>query len=79
MMKLNFDFHPTNGDGESGFVIAVFNRATMRLDIRMADPEAMDVSDEEFLKSLGYDDPRYMEWTKLETMTINIPNKTIEK
>ena len=84
-MRQKFDFHEVNGDGRSGIAIAVFNNATMRLDIRMVEPEEMSPADDKegddqeyLLRRLGYD-VRLCSWVGLETMTIDVPEASIDE
>lgn len=84
-MRGRFDFHKVNGDGKSGMAIAVFNNATMSLDIRMVNPEEMcpeddtEGDDQEYLLGrLGYD-ARLCAWAGLETMTIDVPDASIDE
>lgn len=79
-----YDFHEVNGDGESGIAVAILNKATLNMDVRMVNPEDMyaeldiDGTDEKrLLRKLGYDE-RLCVWTELETMSINVPDKSID-
>lgn len=79
-----YDFHEVNGDGESGIAVAILNKATLNMDVRMVKPEDMyaewdiDGADgKHLLRRLGYDE-RLCVWTELETMSVDVPDKAVD-
>lgn len=78
-----YDFHEVNGDGESGIAVAILNKATLNMDVRMVKPEDMyaewdieGVDGKHLLRRLGYDE-RLCVWTELETMSVDVPDKAL--
>lgn len=77
-VEMSFDFKQLKNLKK---VIAVYNEATLRLDIVTVDAMQFYVTLEEkdeatFLRQLGFDER--CKFTELETLTINIPDKALE-